>query len=75
MYLFTWPSLFIGQVRVVPLPAKSWIMSEDTRGFLLLQTHTPSLYPKPLHSVLDNDKIIIALDILQFKNDTIIPVL
>ena len=46
-------------------------MSEDTWGFLLLQTHIPSLYPKLLHSVHDNDKILIAFNILQVKNTTI----
>ena len=45
-------------------------MSEDTGGFLLLQIskiNTPKHYPKLLHPVHGNDKILIGFNILQVK--------
>ena len=41
-------------------------MSEVTGGYLLLQNNVPNLYPKLLHPVHDNHKILIA--ILKVKN-------
>ena len=37
------------------------IMSEVTGGDLLLQNNIPNLYPKLLHPVHDNHKILIAI--------------
>ena len=44
-------------------------MSEDTEGFLLLQISKKNSkhYPKLLHPVHGNDKILIGFNILQVK--------
>ena len=42
-------------------------MSEGTGAYLLLQNNIPNLYPKLLHPVHDNHKILIAFNILKVK--------
>ena len=42
-------------------------MSEGTGGYLLLQNNIPNHYSKLLHPVHDNDKILIAFNILKVK--------
>ena len=50
--------------------SKGGIISEKSEGFLHLQLskkNTPKHYPKLLHPVHGNDKILIGFDILQIK--------
>ena len=49
---------------------KGWIMSEKYEGFLHLQfskQNTPKHYPKLLHPVHDNDKILTKYNTFQVK--------
>ena len=47
--------------------AKGGFKSEDVEGFSNLQKYIPFFYPKLLHPVHGNDKILIAFDILQVQ--------